>query len=271
MSAWTTKTAYGYRSSKASSFRQLGYLAEARIAVFNGTAQDLYAIQAFPKAQISRFNSPADFVLALKTGKVDVAISGLLSIQEIVRENAELAIMAGNFHNNANGVAFRKGDQALRERFDRFLETARADGTLEGMRRRWLVENPEAVVIPAITIPETGETLRVGTSLLIGLPFVSQADGQFIGHDIELVQTFASREGFRLELVPLEFDALIASLATGKIDMIVSQLSITPERQAKVAFSAPYSYENSAALVQKKPGHSPHLGHGKSTDPGGIC
>ncbi len=233
-------------------WRSLDDLAEARIAVFNGTAQDLYASQAFPKAQISRFNSPADFVLALKTGKVDVAISDLLSIQEIARENPELAILADNFHNTAIGAAFRKGDQALRERFDHFLETARADGTLEAMRRRWVVENPETVVMPAISIPESGETLRVGTSLLIGLPFVSQANGQFIGHDIELVQTFASREGFRLELAPLEFDALIASLATGKIDMIVSQLSITPERQAKVAFSAPYSYENSAALVQKK-------------------
>ncbi len=225
-------------------------LAQGRIAVFNGTSQDFFVTQSFPEAEILRFNSTADFVLAVKTGKADAAITESVSIRDIARLNLDLAILADDFYDTPIGAAFRKGDESgLRQRFDRFLAAAREDGTLEDIQRRWLIDQPETVVMPSIPQPETGETFQVGTSYLVGLPYISQADGEPIGHDMELLRRFAAREGLRLEILPMEFDALIASLAVGKIDMIMSRLSITPERQAKVDFSIPYDYEQSAALV----------------------
>jgi polar amino acid transport system substrate-binding protein len=149
-------------------------------------------------------------------------------------------------------AAFPKEADPLRDRFDRFIAAAKADGTLDEIQRRWLVADPESVVMPLIPVSESGETLRVGTSLMVGLPYVAQDQGRFIGYDMELIQTFAAREGLRLEMVPLEFDALLTSLAVGKIDMIMSRLSITEERRAKVDFSTPYDHEYSAALVLKK-------------------
>ncbi len=232
--------------------RSLDKLARGRIGVFNGTAQDLFVTKAFPEAEILRFNSQADFVLAVKTGKVDAAITEAVSIRDIARLNPDLAILADDFYDTAIGAAFRKGDESgLRQRFDRSVAAAREDGTLEDIQRRWLTDQPETVVMPAIPQPETGETFRVGTSYLIGLPYVSQAEGEPIGHDMELLRRFAAREGLRLEILPMEFDALIASLAVGKIDMIMARLSITPERQGKVDFSVPYDYEHSAALVRR--------------------
>ena len=232
--------------------QSLDKLARGRIAVFNGTAQDLFVTKAFPEAEILRFNSQADFVLAVKTGKVDAAITDAVSIRDIARLNPDLAILADDFYDTAIGAAFRKGDESgLRQRLDRFLAAAREDGTLEDIQRRWLSDQPATVVMPAIPQPDTGETFRVGTSYLIGLPYVSQAEGEPIGHDMELLRRFAAREGLRLEILPMEFDALIASLAVGKIDMIMARLSITDERKAKVDFSVPYDYEHSAALVRR--------------------
>jgi polar amino acid transport system substrate-binding protein len=81
---------------------------------------------------------------------------------------------------------------------------------------------------------------------MVGLPYHRPGPmDAIIGHDMELLQTFAAREGLRLEMVPMEFDALIASLAVGKIDMILSRLSITDERRAKVDFSVPPTTMNS--------------------------
>ena len=107
----------------------------------------------------------------------------------------------------------------------------------------------------AITLPSSGPSLRVGTSLLIGMPFVGQRDGQLIGREIELVQRFAVHAGRPLEIVPLEFDALIASLGVGKIDLIVATLSVTEERKRSVAFSIPYAIEATAALVNRQDLH----------------
>jgi len=243
----------GENNLAAAGSGSLQKLARGRIAVFNGTSQDLFVTKAFPEAEILRFNSQADFVLAVKTGKADAAITDAVSIRDIARLNPDLVILADDFYDTPIGAAFRKGDESrLRQRFDRFLAAAREDGTLEDIQRRWLIDEPEKVVMPAIPQPESGETFQVGTSYLIGLPFVSQAEGEPIGHDMELLRRFAAREGLRLEIRPMEFDALIASLAVGKIDMIMARLSITPERQTKVDFSVPYDHEHSAALVRRE-------------------
>ncbi|MFZ1574636.1 MAG: transporter substrate-binding domain-containing protein, partial [Chromatiaceae bacterium] len=246
-------------------WQSMADLAHGRIAVFTSTAQDMFATRAFPRAEILRFNSQADFVLALKTGKVDAAITEAVSIRAIAQDDPELAVLADDFYDMPIGAAFPKGDDRFRQRFDRFVVAARADGTLAAIQRRWLVDDPESVVMPNIPPAASGETLRAGTSLMVGLPFIAQADGRYIGHDMEVLQTFAAREGLRLEMVPMEFDALIASLAFGKIDMILSRLSITDERRAKVDFSVPYDHEHSAALVQKRNlATDPAVGPGES-------
>ncbi len=237
---------------EAVGWQSMADLAQGRIAVFTGTAQDVFTTRAFPQAEILRFNSQADFVLAVKTGKVDAAITEAVSIRAIALDDPELAVLADDIYDMPIGAAFPKGDDRYRQRFDRFVAAARADGTLAGIQRRWLVDHPESVLMPDIPPAMAGEPLRVGTSLLVGLPFIAQADGRYIGHDMELLQTFAAREGLRLEMVPMEFDALIASLAVGKIDMILSRLSITDERRAKVDFSVPYDHEFSAALVMER-------------------
>jgi polar amino acid transport system substrate-binding protein len=235
----------------ANGWRSLDDLARGRIAVMTGAAPDLYVTHTFPLAQITRFNSKADFVLALKTGKVDVAIDNDLVIRAIAKENPDLAILADDFYNTPLGAAFRKGDER-RQRFDRVLETIQADGTLAEMRNRWFGDDPQIAVMPVIPTLKTGETLRIGTSIFTGLPYIALIDGQYQGFEVELMQRFAAQAGFRLEIVLMEFDALIAALAVGKIDMIVATLSITEERLAKVDFSKPYDYDRSAALVQKR-------------------
>ena len=238
------------QGSSATGRQGLDELAEGRIAVFNGTAHDLFVTKTFPKAQVMRFNSQADFVLAVKLGKADAAITDDILIREIVKSNPDLTVLADDFFDTDIAAAFRKGDTERRERFDRFVTDARAEGLLDAIQARWLTD-PERAIMPDIPLPERGETIRVGTSYLIGLPYVSEADSRPIGHDVELLQRFAAREGLVLDIIPMEFDALIASLAVGKIDMIMARLSITDERKAKVDFSIPYDRERSAALVQR--------------------
>jgi polar amino acid transport system substrate-binding protein len=237
-------------------WRRLEDLAEGRIAAFTGTATDLYATRTFPRARVLNFNSKADFVLALKTGKADVALTDAVDAQAIVLDNPELAVLDDDFLNTPIAAAFRPQDDDLRERFDRFLAAIRTDGTLEAIHRRWTAGDPAAAAMPAIPVPDTDpdtdKPLRIGTSLLVGPPYVFLAGQELAGYDVELIRRFAAREGLPIEIVPLEFDALIAALAAGKIDMIVARLSDTEERRKRVDFSQPYDQERSAALVQRR-------------------
>ena len=67
-------------------------------------------------------------------------------------------------------------------------------------------------------------------------------DGQLKGFEVDLAQALCERLGARCVPVILEFDGLVPALQSRKIDAIVASMSITPERQQVIAFTAPYYF-----------------------------
>lgn len=63
---------------------------------------------------------------------------------------------------------------------------------------------------------------------------------EIIGFDVDLINAIAADQGFNVEWKDLEFDALIPALQSGQIDIIVSGMTITEEREESVDFSDPY-------------------------------
>jgi polar amino acid transport system substrate-binding protein len=55
----------------------------------------------------------------------------------------------------------------------------------------------------------------------------------------------------KLEVVNMEFGAMIPALLSGKVDMIAACITITEERAKKVLFSEPYYVGGIAALVKE--------------------
>ncbi|HJJ94391.1 MAG TPA: ABC transporter substrate-binding protein, partial [Methanocorpusculum sp.] len=56
--------------------------------------------------------------------------------------------------------------------------------------------------------------------------------------------------GFEVEIAPTAWDGIIPALLAGKIDMVYSGMSITPDRLEKVTFSNPY-WEVNQGVVGK--------------------
>lgn len=94
--------------------------------------------------------------------------------------------------------------------------------------------------------------LRVGTEPGYP-PFEMKArDGSVIGYDIEVVEGFAEKHGLELDIVESEFDGLIPALQTGKIDLVISGMTIKPERAEVVDFSKPYYEVGQVILIRKQ-------------------
>jgi polar amino acid transport system substrate-binding protein len=64
--------------------------------------------------------------------------------------------------------------------------------------------------------------------------------GQPSGFDVEAMNWVAKEIGVEVSHQPIEWDGIITSLLTKKIDIIASGMSITEERAQKVNFSVPY-------------------------------
>lgn len=64
--------------------------------------------------------------------------------------------------------------------------------------------------------------------------------GKPAGFDVDSMDWIAKKMGFTVTHKPMDWDNIIPSLLAKKIDMVASGMSISPERQEKVAFSKPY-------------------------------
>lgn len=71
------------------------------------------------------------------------------------------------------------------------------------------------------------------------------------GFDVTMDRLIAKRLGVKLQLVEMSNDALLAALESGKVDMVVSGITPTPERAKRVDFSTPYFNDPNVVLVKK--------------------
>ncbi|UBH12698.1 ABC transporter permease subunit [Macrococcus armenti] len=97
--------------------------------------------------------------------------------------------------------------------------------------------------------------LRVGLSAdYAPYEFEKTVNGkrEYAGIDIELSKKLAKDLGVELKIVNMQFDSLLGALKTGKIDMIASGMSPTPERKKEVDFTESYMFVSQRMIVQKK-------------------
>lgn len=100
------------------------------------------------------------------------------------------------------------------------------------------------------------DSVKQAGVLKIGLegtypPFDSRnSQGELVGFDVDVAKAVAAKLGVKPEFIPTEWSGIIAALQAGKFDVIVNQVTITPQRQQALDFSQPYTY-SAAQLIQR--------------------
>lgn len=225
-------------------------IADKKIGVFTGTIHDAFVGKKYPKAKILRFESTADMMMSVKSGKIDAAMFDLITARLFLKHNPELGLLSDDVLNMHLGIGFNKNNPALRDEFNKFLKEIRTDGTYEIIQKRWFIDDAEDAVMPAFKNPSSGKKLVVGVSVE-DLPYVAFMNGQFVGFDIEMINKFAERRNYQLEIVMMEFPSLIAALASGKVDMISDGIAISAERAKEIDFSDSYAEFRTAVIASK--------------------
>lgn len=105
-----------------------------------------------------------------------------------------------------------------------------------------------AVLFTSISCKKKEEpVLRIGTNAEYP-PFEYKKDNQFAGVDMDLAKALAEKMGMKYEIIDMDFDALIPSLTSNKIDIAISAITITEERAQQVDFSLPYYTANQVVI-----------------------
>jgi polar amino acid transport system substrate-binding protein len=105
---------------------------------------------------------------------------------------------------------------------------------------------------PTVTPPNdllTPGTLTVGSDTTYPpQEYIDTATHMAAGFDIDLITAVAARMGLQTKVVTTSFDTIINSLVAKRFDVVMSAVSVTPDRQKKVDF-VPYFNAGESLLV----------------------
>jgi polar amino acid transport system substrate-binding protein len=82
--------------------------------------------------------------------------------------------------------------------------------------------------------------LILGTSGNMPSMSFFDANGKVTGFDVDLARLMASVMDVKLEIRVMPFDQLLGALEKGDVDIVISNMTITPRRNLRVAFVGPY-------------------------------
>lgn len=94
-------------------------------------------------------------------------------------------------------------------------------------------------------------TLKIGTEG--GYPPWSMVDatGKVSGFDADVGNALCKELDMECRFVVQAFDSLIPSLDANRFDLIISGMSVTPERSKRITFSIPYAVEDAIFVLPK--------------------
>ena len=71
------------------------------------------------------------------------------------------------------------------------------------------------------------------------------------GYDIMMAKKICEANGWKLEVVRLDWDSLVPAVQTGKVDAVIAGQSMTEERMQQVDFAGPYLYASIVCMTKQ--------------------
>lgn len=194
----------------------------------------------------------SDAMLAFTTGKVDGLYIPLCVAEYLMEDGADQKLVEDTW-TSVFQLGALPANSELIEQMNQLIDQWQADGTLAALEETYL-QGSSAKKQPApIPMPhfEGRPTIKIAvTGSIPPLDYIS-ADGIPAGFNVALSTELSKALEVNIELVPVDAEARIAALATGKVDFLFWIGSSNEAMQSTDAllFSHPYYTVKSAYLT----------------------
>ena len=159
------------------------------------------------------------------------------------------------------GICLKKGNTGMLELVESAIDTLYYNGKMgeiatkhfgsnvtEGVRT--VTEEP-AMDLSKLSTVEDGKLIIGFEAGYPPMEYTDDSGLEYIGFDVDLAKELASMFGLEVEFVNTTFDGVFAGLDKGQYDVVISSVSITPERAAAYELTEPY-VSNQLVIVTKK-------------------
>jgi polar amino acid transport system substrate-binding protein len=224
--------------TSTSKMKSIDDIQEKKIGVLMGSIHDSYATKNFKNASIFQYQNGPDMLMALNSGKIDVAFNDDAALPEVFKAYPNFGILVKNLFYADIAAGFNDANDLLREQFNAYLKEIRSNGIYNDIYNRWIEKGISEM--PEIKSSNDKGELKVGVVGDLGMPTTLLKDDEYVGFDIEIAKRFAASLGKKFVPIDMPFGSLIASISTNKIDMITASMMITEERDKQIDFSDSY-------------------------------
>ena len=248
----------------------------AVIGVQLGTTSDGLATELEKKGdgtKVERYNKGADAIQALLQGKIDCMVTDEAPAKAFQRVNPSLQILPETFDASSFAICVAKDHGELKQSINHAIRILKANGVIDSIVNRHLERGIAVAYTPKTSAdklnsssdaPHLSDAKKMGPEALqkLGLkkslrfatnatfePFEYYQNGKIVGIDVDVANAIGDVLGVDVEILDMEFDAIITSVQAGKADAGIAGITVTPEREKNIGFTDSYADVRQVIMV----------------------
>ena len=199
----------------------------------------------------------------LELGRCDaVYVDSVVAAYYLTGEDSTVQSVWTSDEGEPMGICIKKGNTELLAATEAAVDTLYFNGKMGEIAKTHFGDDVTKGVrtVDAEPVIDTAnlKTVKEG-KLLVGfeagyppMEYTDDSGLNYIGFDVDLAKEIAALFGLEIEFVNTAWDGIFAGLDKNQYDMIISGVSITPERQEAYEMTEPY-ISNKLVIVTNKP------------------
>jgi len=231
-------------------------MAGKKIGVQLGTTGDTLVTDEFEgdsTTTVERYKKGADAVQSLKQGKIDCVVIDSEPAKAFTDQNKDLKILDTEYTDEDYAIAIAKENTELKEKINGALAELKAEGTLDQIMANYTGDDTMGTCpyeSPADVDTSNGKLVMATNAAF--KPYEYYEDNKIVGIDAEMAQAVADKLGMELEILDMDFDAIINAVQSGKANIGVAGMTVNEERLQSIDFSDTYAKAKQVIIVRAK-------------------
>ena len=237
-------------STELITINSISDLENKKVGVYTGSEYDIILDNNIKAAIPAYYNSYSDEISALKSGKIDAFLTDEPLAKEILKNNSGLRIIDEKLTEDSYAFAISPNKNDLKDEIDIVIRDMKENGILNNMEEKWFGENEESKILEKYNYEQSKGTIRFAT-VSGSAPFAYMKNNEIVGYDIDVINYVGYKLGYKIEIVEMAFEGMIAAISSEKVDVAGCSIIVTDERKKSVLFSEP-NYTGGIVLVVRE-------------------
>lgn len=222
----------------------------SNVGIYASSEYDILLSKFISTANPKYYDSYADQLSALKSGKIDAIITDEPLANEIMKNTQGIKILSEKLTEDSYAFPIAPNKKELQKNVNMVMEEMEKDGIFKKFEKKWMGNDEEKKKLEEYNYNAINGVLVFGTVSTIA-PFSYIKNNEVVGYDIDVIKYICKELGYELKIVEMSFDGIIPSLVSNKIDIAGASIIVTEERKKKVLFSKP-DYTGGVVIVVRQ-------------------